>query len=114
MNGRTVEGGCMRLMLARHGKAAHNAAYERYVHGDRHAFYDKPDLEAPLMEIGMRQARAAGKYLRDHGILPDVVKELALPGQTWLLPDWPAFCTQLRNVFKSARSIHPGDAVQVL
>lgn len=82
----------MRLMLARHGKAAHNAAYERYVHGDRHAFYDKPDLEAPLVDIGMRQARAAGQYLRDHGIVLDVVylSPAVRVQQTWAeygLPD---------------------------
>ena len=29
-------------------------------------------------------------------------------------PDCPAFCTQLRNVFRSARSIQPDEAVQVL
>jgi broad specificity phosphatase PhoE len=82
----------MRLMLARHGKAAHNAAYERYVHGDRHAFYDKPDREAPLMDLGIRQAQAAGMYLRDHGILPDVVylAPAVRAQQTWAaygLPD---------------------------
>jgi len=82
----------MRLILARHGKAAHNAAYERYVHGDRHAFYDKLDLEAPLVDIGIRQAWAAGEYLRDHGIVPDVVclSPAVRAQQTWAaygLPD---------------------------
>jgi broad specificity phosphatase PhoE len=82
----------MRLILARHGKAAHNAAYERYVHGDRHAFYDKPDLEVPLMDIGVRQAQAAGKYLRDYGILPHIVylSSAVRAQQTWVeygLPD---------------------------
>jgi broad specificity phosphatase PhoE len=82
----------MRLILARHGKAAHNAAYERYVHGDRHAFYDKPDLEVPLMDIGVRQAQAAGKYLRDHGILRHIVylSPAVRAQQTWAeygLPD---------------------------
>jgi 2,3-bisphosphoglycerate-dependent phosphoglycerate mutase len=82
----------MRLILARHGKAAHNAVYERYVHGDRHVFYDKPDLEAPLVDIGMWQARAAGKYLRDHGIVPEVVylSPAVRAQQTWAeygLPD---------------------------
>jgi broad specificity phosphatase PhoE len=79
-------------MLARHGKAAHNAAYERYLHGDRHACYDTPDLEAPLVAIGMRQARAAGQYLRDHGMVPDVVylSPAVRAQQTWAaygLPD---------------------------
>jgi broad specificity phosphatase PhoE len=78
--------------MASHGKAAHNAAYECYVHGDRHAFYDKPDLEAPLVDIGIRQARAAGKYLRNYGILPHVVylSPAVRARQTWAeygLPD---------------------------
>ncbi len=29
-------------------------------------------------------------------------------------PLCPAFCTQVRNVFRSPRSIHPDEAVQVL
>jgi len=82
----------MRLILARHGKAAHNAAYEQYLRGDRHALYDKLDLEAPLVGIGVQQARAAGTYLRDHGIAPDVVSlsPAVRAQQTWAeygLPD---------------------------
>lgn len=54
--------------------AAHNVAYENYENGDRRAFHNVPDHEVPLVEIGVRQARAAGQFLRERGITaPDAV-----------------------------------------
>lgn len=63
----------MWLLLARHGKAAHNVSYERFHAGDRRAFHHCPDADVPLVEEGWRQAGAAGERLRATGLRPDVV-----------------------------------------
>ena len=66
----------MRLIIGRHGKAAHNAAFESYQNGNRAALPGLPGLrqdDAPLVESGIRQARAAGAYLVEQDLVPEVV-----------------------------------------
>ncbi|MBV9849284.1 MAG: histidine phosphatase family protein [Armatimonadetes bacterium] len=65
----------MRLILARHGKAVHNVAFEEHQRGQGELPVGLPSFlqeSAPLVEVGERQARAAGAYLRDRGLRLDV------------------------------------------
>ena len=101
----------MLLILGRHGKAAHNQAYElhqaayaareqdlrpRESRSDRgatlmaptlasHYYPQHGDFAAPLIDSGVRQARSAGRYMRQHGYTPDIVcvSPLLRTMETW-------------------------------
>ncbi len=78
----------MRIILARHGKAAHNVAYETEAAGAAGGFHGLGGLrpeESGLVEVGVRQAREAGEYLRRHGLAPDAafVSPALRTRQTW-------------------------------
>lgn len=82
----------MRLILGRHGKAAHNVAFERYQRGTARASSGMPDPDVPLVHVGVLQARAAGAYLHRHRIVPDLVclSPTARTRQTWAEYGFPA------------------------
>ena len=61
---------------------------------------------APLQEIAV-----AGAIVSPRAAAAAIVLNTAPAGAP---PLCPAFCTQVRNVLRSPRSIHPDDAVQVL
>jgi phosphohistidine phosphatase len=66
-----------RLILLRHAKSD---------------WPDVPDRDRPLAKRGRRDAPRIGRWLHDHGYLPDVV--ICSPArrteQTWELRNWPA------------------------
>ena len=71
----------MLLIIGRHGKAEHNEAFERHYGGGQveglpaapHSLGGLCSEEVPLVELGVRQAQAAGGHLKERGILPQVV-----------------------------------------
>ena len=75
----------MRLILGRHGMAAHNVAFENYEDGNRHAFRALPDQEVPLVAVSARQAWAVGDFLRSQNIAPEpvFVSPTLRARQTW-------------------------------
>ena len=80
----------VRLILARHGKAAHNVAYEAHLREQRGGPpgvpWDCPPDDPPLVAAGVRQARAAAAHLRARGLRPDIacVSPAARTRRTWI------------------------------
>ncbi len=78
----------MRMILARHGKATHNMAFEAYAAGGSGGLHGLSGLQpeaAELVGVGVRQAREAGEYLRRHDLTPDIafVSPALRTRQTW-------------------------------
>jgi phosphohistidine phosphatase len=93
----------MRLILVRHAKAATEEG--------------QPDHDRPLTEQGVRDARAIGGWLRDHGVAPDVVwcSSALRARQTWSaaaaeLGGSAGDPSYLRSVYQAG----PGDLVELL